>query len=73
MQENGKFVSVDLSGNKLIGKEAINMILQYGKDLVREIDMRNCMFHLNEVIDTVFEFSNLDSLNEGEVSVKLTK
>lgn len=44
MQENDKLVAVDFRGNKLIGKEAINVLLQYGRGLVREIDVRDCMF-----------------------------
>lgn len=54
MRDNLKFVAVDLRGNKLIGKDVVRVMLEYGRNFVREIDIRDCMFSMNEVIDTIF-------------------
>ncbi len=73
MRENEVPVSVDLNGNKLIGKDVVNVLREYGNNLVRDIDMRNCMFQLNDVIDTIFQLESLGFLNNGDVSIELTK
>lgn len=73
MQDNNQPISIDMSQNKLIGREVVNVLLQYGGNLVREIDMRGCMFAMNDVIDGLFELGCLESVNGGECGVWLGK
>lgn len=73
MKENQLPVCVDLSNNKLIGKEIIDLCLSYTIALVRSVDFRGCIFELDEVIDSLFLFTGLTQINGGECSVRMNR
>jgi hypothetical protein len=56
---------VDLKGNKLVEMSVIEMLLYYGRKLIKELDFRNCIFTFNETVDVLFEFDDLTQINGG--------
>lgn len=47
LQKNSSLMSVDISGNKLMGKSVIEIILEYSNKLVKEINFKGCLFGFN--------------------------
>ena len=73
MKDNKLFVFIDLSNNKLIGKEIIKVMLQFGKVYVKQIDIRGCMFGVDDVVEWLFQFYGLEEVNKGCFSMYINK
>jgi hypothetical protein len=68
-----KFVTVDLSKNRVIGKDVVGLLLRYGRDVVREIGFGGGLFGFDEVVEELFEFVQLDCVNDGVCSIMLNR